>query len=184
MLAGTNSFRNPIDFLLGHAERTPSAPALVTIGRTLTYAELKNSVFRRAGWFRRHGLQSGMRAAVYTDDDVELTISLFAIWTSGAVCVPMNITQKPDKLNAIEAIVAPDMGFYTDDVVQDAQRPFPMAALVGDDVFSESVFISGPDDYGIIMFTSGTSGVPKAVPMTYAALGHNAWETSARLGVT
>jgi long-chain acyl-CoA synthetase len=183
MPAITDSFRNPLEFLLDHAEETPAAPALLADDRALTYAELRDAAVRRAGWFRQHGLRSGMRAALYTNNDLELTISLFAIWISGAVCVPMNITQKPDKLHTIETIITPDLGFYTDDIALDAHRPFPTAPLVGDAAFGEPIFAPAPDDCSIIMFTSGTSGVPKAVPMTYGALGHNAWETSARLGI-
>jgi acyl-CoA synthetase (AMP-forming)/AMP-acid ligase II len=82
MPAGTDLFRNPIDFLLDNAVGTPAAPALLAVDRTLTYADLKDSAFRRAGWFRQHGLRRGMRAALYTNDDVELTISLFAVWIS------------------------------------------------------------------------------------------------------
>lgn len=180
-----NSFLNPIDFLTKHVAKTPHAPALLSNKRTLTYMELWGSITRRAGWFRLQGVERGMRVAVYTDDDIEMTTSLFAIWIIGAVCVPINITTKSKQLEVIEESAAPDIGFYTDDVIMlDIARSFPLFTLTGEANHVESVYSIKPDDCGIIMFTSGTSGAPKAVPMTYGALGHNAWETSIKLNIT
>jgi long-chain acyl-CoA synthetase len=184
MTEAHNTFRNPVDFFVKQASETPVAPAFSTNDQTLTYSQLMDAVIRRAGWFCLQGLKRNMRVALYTGNNIEMTISLFAIWLSGAVCIPMNITQKPNKLSAIEESVAPDIGFYSDDIAMDFARQFPLFPLTGESDYTVSVFSPNPDDCAMIMFTSGTSGVPKAVPLTYGALGHNAWETSAKLSIT
>jgi acyl-CoA synthetase (AMP-forming)/AMP-acid ligase II len=176
MTEAHNTFRNPVDFFVKQASETPVAPAFSTNDQTLTYSQLMDAVIRRAGWFCLQGLKRNMRVALYTGNNIEMTISLFAIWLSGAVCIPMNITQKPNKLSAIEESVAPDIGFYSDDIAMDFARQFPLFPLTGESDYTVSVFSPNPDDCAMIMFTSGTSGVPKAVPLTYGALGHNAWD--------
>lgn len=183
-MESVNSFRNPNDFLRQHVEERPLATALLSNGRTLTYLELWESIIRRVGWFCLQGLKRDMRVAIYTDNDIEMTISLFAVWISGAICVPINITLKSHQIAAVEENVRPDIGFYTDDVIMDVAKPFPLFPLVGGANYNEPVQRSKSEDCAIIMFTSGTSGVPKAVPMTYGAIGHNAWETSIKLCIT
>ena len=184
-MVSVNSFRNPIDFLLHRVETTPHAIALIANEKKFTYIELWRAIISRAGWFCHHGLKSNMRVAIYTDNDVELTTSLFAIWIAGATCVPINITLKPDQINLVEKNAEPDIGFYSGNVVMDIAKKFPLFPLAGEAKdLDKPVNRPEPDDCAIIMFTSGTSGVPKAVPMTYGALGHNSWETSVKLGIT
>ena len=97
--------------------------------------------------------------------------------------MPRNITQTPDKLMEIENIVQADIGFYSADYVSDLQHKFPVKVLTDESKALEKFHNSEPEDISMIMFTSGTSGVPKAVPIRHQALGHNIWETSEHLNI-
>lgn len=173
----------PLEFLTSGAEASPEARAVRMSGRDLSYGELLESVRKRAGFFRARGVGPGTKAAVYTDNDLEMARSLFALWAIGAVCIPVNITQKPDKLAQMENIVGPDIGFRSADYPVGFSREFPVELLAGEGEPANEFYRSSPEESSIIMFTSGTSGVPKAVPMSHRAIGHNAWETSRRVGV-
>ncbi len=176
--------RLPFEMFLQCAERYPENPALIARSEELTYRDLLNSVKYRAQYFKEKGVKQGSKTAIYTDNELELTVSMYAIWALGAVFMPMHISQTRDKLELIENIVTPDIGFNTEDYKSDIKRSFPMELLENSDCAADKFEPCKPDDTAIIMFTSGTSGVPKAVPMTAKAIGHNAWETSSALKLT
>lgn len=178
------SYRNPLDFIFHFAEESPHAPALLTAESKYTYQSLADSILRQAGWLRSQGVGSGKYVAIYSDDDIFVTITIFAIWSLGAVCMPMNITQPTNKLRLIESIVAPDIAVDDGTVEWNNEPQFIRIAATGEAPPIKDIHTPDPDETAIIMFTSGTSGVPKAVPMTYFGIGHNCWETAKKLKIT
>ncbi len=173
--------RLPLDFLVQAAAHLPDAPALKTKDAELTYGRLLERVRRGVDFFKGHGVAHGNKVAIYTDDELEMIGALFSLWAIGAVCIPINITQKPGQLVQVESIAEPDMGFYSPDYPLEFDRNYPFHPLLDGDGGLGSIQAQAPGDVGIIMFTSGTSGVPKAVPLTNWAIGHNAAETAHRL---
>lgn len=171
----------PFEFLLRWSEDSPDATALIINGRTFSYASMMSEVLRCAGFFKENGVVLGSKVAIYSDDDLVLILSLFASWALGAVGVPMNVSHKSEKLGQIERIVGPNVGFYSNEYHPDYERSFPMVEVsYGSDSLSETAKQTA-DGLGLIMFTSGTSGVPKAVPLTNSAIAHNAYLASLRL---
>lgn len=66
----------------------PEAPALVSSGRTLTYAQLDRLVERRADELQRlTGLSPGSRIGVVADRSIATVAALWAVWRRGAVAV-------------------------------------------------------------------------------------------------
>lgn len=174
----------PLSFLFEHAEQTPKAMALSFHGDEWTFSHLAEIVRRRAAYMASCGVRKDSKVALYSNGDRDLTTALMATWMLGAIAVPMNITQPPEKLSVIEAIVEPDIAFGDEEYEFNSENNFPVHFINGE---AEGVndFIQGsPDSIAIIMFTSGTSGTPKAVPMTSQAIWHNCHETAKRLRIS
>ena len=175
----------PLDFLIYGAKAFPTAGAIRMNGLDMNYGELLENVRKWAAFFEANKVSPGTKVAIYTDNDLDMVHCLFALWARGAICIPMNIAQKSDKLNQIEKIVNPNIGFYSaDDNIYDVPRNFPIVLLEGNFKETGDFYYSRPEEIGMIMFTSGTSGIPKAVPITFEALTHNTTETAYRLRIT
>ena len=154
----------PLQMLVLNAEKFADSLALRAKGQDLSYAGFLSKVAQKAMYFKKQHVKKGQKVAIYSDDELEMALSLFAVWGCGAVCMPMNISQKPEKLEKIESIVSPDIGFYSKDAVIDIPRPFIMLELESNETEKSELMLPDPDDIAVVMFTSGTSGVPKAVP--------------------
>ncbi len=177
---------NPlVERLIEQARSTPDSVFLRRADTQVRYGEFLHQVSSRAAHFRACGAEAGNKVAIYCDDEVEFQVSLFAIWVIGAVCIPINVTQRPEVIATIEQIVTPDVGFGDADVVADVAREFPLHKLRGESATAGTSDVADvdPSEPAIIMFTSGTSGTPKAVPMTAAAIAANAQLTSRALGI-
>ena len=178
-----DNFFTPVQFLLHWASETPNAIALCLNNTEYSYAQVFLMARAKAGFLEAHGVGSGTMCAVYTDDEEEFFFSLFGIWLVGGICIPMNIAQKKDKLQQMEKSVQPEVGFFSKEYDLEYERIFPMYLLEKKgDIVGECRQVL-PADRAIVMFTSGTSGVPKAVPMTFKAICHNAYETAALINV-
>ncbi|MBN2225331.1 MAG: acyl--CoA ligase [Deltaproteobacteria bacterium] len=182
-MSGTWKTKTPLDFLLSGAQTTPRAPAIKMANTELTYAEMLEEVEGWAGFFKDHNVTHGSRVAVYTDNNLFLTLAMFALWGIGAICMPMNVAQRPEKLREIEDRVTPDIGFYSADYSDQIQHPYSMHTLEGEKGRRISLTRPAPEEIAMIMFTSGTSGVPKGVAWYHGGMAHNNLATASRLDI-
>jgi len=90
------------DLLDGHAKWRASQPAVRFEDRTLTWGEFGSAVHRTAKSFLNSGVVRGDRIAVLMDNSVEMIETLFGALRAGACVVPLN-TSVPD--SAIEAMI-------------------------------------------------------------------------------
>jgi acetyl-CoA synthetase len=150
--------------------------------REYTYGELADRSRRIAAVLRGRGVGEGDRVAVLMGKREELVSSLLAIWRLGAVHVPLFtafatsaiemrlaaggvrvVLTEPDQQGKVDGLVGP-LGL--DVLVAGAQ----FEALVADaEPLATSVAVGGQG--GLVhLFTSGTTGTPKAVPVPVRAL--------------
>lgn len=171
---------SPVQFLFSNVEESASSSAIIFEDKIYTYGDFLREVLHWSSFFEMRGVYGGARVAIYTDNDLEMFCALFALWNIGAVAIPMNVSQTRSVLCAIEDIVKPDFGFSSMDSILSNEYLFPFFALNKDSVSSASkVCGKFENDLDcIIMFTSGTSGVPKAVPITHGAISYNACQAS------
>ena len=184
--------QNNIGLFLGkRAQLSPGVEAFVDVasGRRLTYAELDARCNRTADVLRRQGVRKGDRVALLLMNSPEYLESFFALAKLGAIAVPLNWRLVPDEL----AFILGDSGARTlifgaefASAVADLQargragtaleRWLRVGADAGRTPFAESyadlqaaasdrepeIGASGDDDL-YIMYTSGTTGLPKGV---------------------
>ena len=80
------------------AQRYPHKPAVVFLGTTLTYGELKDRVLRVATYLHGLGVAQGDRVVLCMQNCPQLIITHFAILRLGAVVVPVNPMNKREEL--------------------------------------------------------------------------------------
>lgn len=158
---------NTISHIIQQCKTNPDAPA-VTVGKvTLTYSELLNRAFLLAKKIEVRNQNVG----IYTDNNIDMYVGVLAIWFSGNAYVPINHKFPVDRLQKI---------------VQESNVTLILESQVAESVqaglssvqwidYSESSEKLGDDAYvpyeaAYTLFTSGSTGVPKGIPISHKNL--------------
>jgi len=192
------------DFGLGswparRARINPDRTALVQHNRTLTYAGLADRVDRLAGGLTRLGVKPGDRVAYLGVNDITVFETLFATARCGAIFVPLNyrlsgaeIRYMLDDSGASVLVHSPDTG----ELVASAGG-LPDGIVIATDPapseldFEDEIEAAGDppatevrlEDPCLLLYTSGTTGRPKAAVLTHANLTWNTVNQLAHLDV-
>ncbi|HEV7788029.1 MAG TPA: AMP-binding protein [Pseudonocardia sp.] len=191
------------DWVDYNARRYPNEPALESAdtGTTQTWAQTEYRVARLAGVLaERLGVRRGDRVAVLADNDPRVLEVQFACWRLGAVFVPLNWRLAPPELEAMLADAEPAV------LVHDAKWAETASALAGAvpalacwatpdgpldlDAAAERAQPRPPsldnllDQPAQLLYTSGTTGRPKAAITTFSTLVWNALNIAGPARVT
>ncbi|UXA14360.1 long-chain-fatty-acid--CoA ligase [Mycobacterium sp. SMC-8] len=176
-------FRNLADIVRGHGRQRPGAPALVAGDTTVTYGELDDRSNRVAQAFLGSGVGSGDRVAFVEKNGIEFFDVAFGLAKIGAVGVPVNWRLAAPEmrhvivdsgarivvvgeefaghLEAIEAELDADI------VVIGSHARWPaFHEWVAEHPAVDPGVVTGPDDLVFLMYTSGTTGLPKGVMLS------------------
>ncbi|RKT03140.1 fatty-acyl-CoA synthase [Streptomyces sp. 3211.6] len=163
------------------ARRHPGRTALRYRRRTWTYAELDAAVSTGAAVLReRYGLAAGERVAAFAHNSDAYLIAFLACARAGLTHVPVNQNLTGDDLAHIlgdcaSALVLADPGLadrvpggHTVRALRDAPGSF-LAELAEPRPHEPS---SDPSAVVQLLYTSGTTALPKGAMMTHRALAH------------
>lgn len=162
------------------ARRVPDRIALRYADRTWTYAELDAAVSTAAAALRAHGLQDGDRVATYGHNSDAYLIAFLGCARAGLVHVPVNQHLTGDDLAYIleqsgSALVLTDpalAGHVPPGIAVRALRDSDdslLAALADPQPYDPD---RDSDDLAQLLYTSGTTALPKGAMMTHRALVH------------
>ncbi len=159
------------------AAATPDSVAIVAGEQSLTYAELKQEVLRFRVLLQQNGVGPHDRVGVFLPKNVECVAAMIAVMSLGAAFVPIAGETHPNRQNM---------------VVEQADLKCVIAGNNHEDVganclivsINESLEFSGTgddfpvdanrsaDDPAYVLFTSGSTGVPKGVEVTHGNLAN------------
>ena len=171
------------------AERTPEAPALWDRRRTLTYAELWQAVERTARGLLAAGLGRGDRVAVYLEKRLETVVALFAAARAGGVFVPINPQLKPRQVEHILNDSDARLLVTSADRMVTLQLGQGVKAIAVDRPEWETLdgSVEPPlaidNDMAAILYTSGSTGLPKGVVLSHRNLLVGAQSVAQYLGL-
>jgi fatty-acyl-CoA synthase len=172
------------------ARATPERTALVHGPRRLTYAALDDRVRALAAGLAGLGVEHGDRVAYLGPNHPAFVETMFATTALGAVFVPLNARLAPQE----HAFALADTGarVLVHAAGVDVRKVPLQTPSVGNETFltlevggSYDDLITGttdrrepvdvdPDDTAILLYTSGTTGRPKAARLSHANLTWNA----------
>ncbi|MEE3624279.1 AMP-binding protein [Nitrospirillum sp. BR 11752] len=167
------------DLTAQRARLSPDRVALVdlTTRDSLTYAGLDDRAARTAGLLAALGIEPGDRVAVLCRNRPAFFVLLFACAKLGCTLVPLNWRMPAAELIQVMADCQPRLLFHgAEDGATAAALPGDVPCLNLDDGFDAQVEVHRPlsarevwpaDDVWYLLYTSGTTGEPKAVLYTY-----------------
>ncbi len=149
--------------------------------RSLTYAQLDERTDRLANALRARGVLAGDRVAALSENSVEYVELEIAVAKLGAILACQNWRQADDELQHCLRLVAPKIVFVSSRFVETLARIGHSATttVVIADEYEKMLAtadsralpdVVSPEDGLIILYTSGTTGMPKGALISQRAM--------------
>jgi acyl-CoA synthetase (AMP-forming)/AMP-acid ligase II len=155
----------------------PGSVAIVDDARRLTYAELHDLANRIAQRLHERGILPGDRVAMLLQNSPEAVALMYGAWLNGSVIVPLNPQARGQEIGALvhhagARILISESAYRDLDVI--AEQSTLIADLTGP-ATSTSHPVAAINDHSLAMllYTSGTTGHPKAVALSHGNLAAN-----------
>ncbi len=190
---------NAADFLVHRHVRSGAEDKIALLGsRTLTYGELSHDVASLASGLRGLGLRRDDRIMLVMADDVEMATSILAAFHGGFVAVPVStmlnghelakivqdagacvVIATPEYLGAVAPAVdsSPDVRHLVI-AGEESAAPTPVRQDVKVTNWTDLLGLGEPqaatdsDAWALWLYTSGTTGTPKAAMHRHANIRH------------
>ncbi|MFG3041233.1 amino acid adenylation domain-containing protein [Streptomyces sp. NPDC048330] len=178
------------DLFAAQAARTPDAVALTHEGRAFTYAEVDAVSNRFAHHLVSLGVGPETVVAVLMERSADLVLSLLAITKAGGVYAPLNAVDPASRLTRILAdtaapVLLVDPALTDHEILTEATgvRVVLVDGLADDEALgahpaTAPATATHPDQWLYVMFTSGSTGVPKGVAITHRNVAELALDRS------
>ncbi|MEM7440220.1 MAG: AMP-binding protein [Pseudomonadota bacterium] len=170
------------DWLDRRADESPDAPAyhFTDDATSLTWADLRGKAHAIAASLTSSGTDHGESVAIMMPNGRPAVEAFFGAVYGGFRATMINLAAGDtalayalDHCEATHAFVGPSQRDQFDRV-----KPARMAAFEPGDGPAATLHPVGPDDMALLMYTSGTTGVPKGVLHSHASLMAGGWTTA------
>ena len=149
-----------------HAAHTPDKVALVQGDTRMTYAQLWERVNGFAAWLSARAVR-GECVVVSASKNIEFVFTYFGAHLAGLVCVPIDSETNATRLRRIIDVARPALviGELRN---SDGLDVLPFGDIIADGGGVAKCPLPQEDDVADLLFTTGTTGLPKGVALSFA----------------
>lgn len=166
------------NFLLERVRLTPNRIAVVSNQEDITFKELHERVIQHAGRFHSCGIEKGKHVSVLMNNSIEFIITVYAIHYIGAVAILLNTRLSEEEIGyqiensdsnflIVEHEHVIDLPSTIHVIEMNKIEQYEVKPVIIHEYFNQN-------DIATMMYTSGTTGLPKAVCQSYG----NHWSSA------
>ena len=164
------------DMLWRAAATAGDQPAIVMSRRRHTYADLRRRASSVAAMLVERGVNPGDRVAILAERGFEAIAAYFGVLAAGAVAIIVNERLRPRQVEYVLHRSGARVLLFSHEILLEHPRPLDTTAMVIEigsvPDFGGEWKPRSPDERGLaqIIFTSGSSGLPKGVVFSHHAV--------------
>ena len=177
-----------VDWIGNQADCRPGSTATMEMpsGRRQSYAEMHDRVGRVAAWLISQGVKRGDRVGLLALNSIDTLDIIFATWRIGAIHLALNFRLTASELDYIIGNAEPRLLIHDEELqhtVEALSVKIPLIfatdgqggasefeqAIIGREPVLDMVELV-PEDQCMLMYSSGTTGLPKGVIVTHGMM--------------
>lgn len=162
--------------------------------KQITFKELYEKAKIYGNYFKKLGIKQFDRVVIYYENSIEFYYAYFALWQINAIIVPLNVYLKPAEIENIIKDAIPKAIIVSEELKKNLNNIFGDIIIIdnmleienlelGQDNININNIVRDPNQTAIILYTSGTSGIPKGVMLSSANIIINAIQGSSRFTI-
>ncbi|MBU4334443.1 MAG: AMP-binding protein, partial [Candidatus Omnitrophica bacterium] len=180
------------------AKAYPQKPALLYKKNdeylSVLYRDVRSNAVSLGNYLKENGVKKGDRVVIIMENRPEFVWSFLSAMYLGAVAVPLDVQYPPAQIKKLISHCGAKIVITQDSLYKLAEKAGAKFCIVADnksftrklsaykDEIEDAAGVLDEDDLAALFYTSGTTGVPKAVMLTHKNLLSNV-EAIGQLGI-